>query len=307
MIMAGVSSTETFGTLATRFEATVAELKAHGVRISNTRIDRYRRHLQDLIAQSESGALQADWLKLPADERVTRTVKALSTLYELSEIDALSRDWNPAQRVELFDALRKVASGPDGYADERPGSTFPRDSLFELQTARVFAAAGLTFAHLPPADLAIYVAGRPVVIECKRPQTEAGILRKLREGFKQVRKRVTEQRGFRVQGIVALDLSKAINPSFDQLHIEKESIGMLVTRIVDEAADMIANELRPGEHHRTLAVFLRFSVIGIDHDKVRPVYGQQHALLSLPQTRPSDAALRDSIGLRLNALGETGG
>jgi hypothetical protein len=305
--MPAVSSTETFGALAARLEGTLTELKAQGVPIANTRIDRYRGHLSHLTTLSKSSVLQREWLTLPDDARVARTRKALSILYELLEVDAVYRDWNPSQRAELADALRKIVRGPDGYDEERPGSTFPRDSLFELQIARTFAAAGFALVHIPPADLAIDVSGKRVVVECKRPQTESGILRKLHAGFKQVRKRAMEQQGSRVRGIVALDLSKAINPGFDQLHLEGDSIGQLLPRILDEAADMIVNSLGPGEHHRTLAVFLRFSVIGIDNEKMRPVYGQQHALVSLPQGRSSDAELRDSIGRKLSALGERSG
>jgi len=298
--MPSIYSSESFAALSERFEAIVASLAAQGVTVPNTRIDRYRRYLLDLVARASDVSLVNEWSQLSDNERVIRTRKALSVLFELQELDLICRDSIPARRSEVLNVIRRIAQGPDGYEEERATSTFPRDLLFELQVARVFASAGLTTLNLPPADLALEVNNRYIVVECKRPQSERGIVRKLRQGFTQVRRRIKERPGSRIRGIVALDLSKAINPRFDQLHIEDHTkIGALYSDILDEAAATIMGAIGPSDYCRTLAIFLRFSAISIDKTRWIPIYGVQHLVLSLPQNRASDAELRDSIGRRL--------
>ncbi len=142
--------------------------------------------------------------------------------------------------------LRRITLGEPVYADagqDDPG----RQALFPLVAARQFFVAGLHVALEAPSDVVLRGSGGVLLMECKRVNGDQGLARRLREAYRQLSvHRRAGQTGF---GVVAVELSRAVNPNFDMIRADTRRDGgdilqVLVERAFRRCSTLLANELR---------------------------------------------------------------
>lgn len=119
-------------------------------------------------------------------------VVALSDAYELSEIVPRLKDLDPET---LKPKLRTVLKGPALPGREDANSNAARNALFELITAARFKDAGFQPRLGEHPDLQYNIKGTEMLIECKRPFSEAGIGNCAADAWRQLRRNLDQLQG----------------------------------------------------------------------------------------------------------------
>ena len=103
-------------------------------------------------------------------------------------------------------------NGPMWLASETATSSNARERIFELVVAACLKAADFAPRFLPPTDIVVDIAEATFFVECKRIASESGLRGNLRKDSRQLKTRFEEQHDERRYGIIAIEVSKAINP-----------------------------------------------------------------------------------------------
>lgn len=169
-----------------------------------TRLGDYERSLRLLTNATDRSAILRD--ELPAINN------AIYEAYELIEIyQALAGTYDEA----IGKHLRLLASGPASYAAEKSGSSSnrPRNVAFELAVMSLLVRAGLPLDFTSLADAAAKFENKTLLFECKRPQSLQAVERRVKDALDQLKTRINSVQKVRHRGLVALDITKAVNPN----------------------------------------------------------------------------------------------
>lgn len=286
---AGLLQTESFEALQEKLHGAISWLGEFGVVIPSTRIHAYQRTFEELMNVYRSKDVS---------RANSEFAKYVSTLYEIHEIIEIYNGFlESGSGSYLQSRILKVAHGPENLLDEDSSSgNLARNTAFELIIASRLAAAGYLPIHYGSADIAIRVANRTVLFECKRPQSEKAIGKRLRDGHSQLRRRYAGQPCLR--GIVAIDVSKAANPDFGALHYEgPKRIGRLMERLIDEYSSKYSLAIQKLARRKTIGVLFRISIMALPKlggDSI--AYCQEFGLNTLASLRETDKRLVKEIG-----------
>jgi hypothetical protein len=146
---------------------------------------------------------------------VAERLNAFVPIFEANEVVTIHRVLaSKGLDAYLSSKLREFVSGPESYVDEKPkaGSNKARNTGFELSVIANLAMAGLTIQQEDGlADVVARLEGATVIVECKRPQSEAHMERAICDARDQLVTRYKSRRQIRphTTGIIALDLTKA--------------------------------------------------------------------------------------------------
>src|SRR5579862_9219375 len=203
-------SSSGFLDLSERLADAVKWLRGFGVITDGTRLAHYHRAIKDLTVASEradSAELKAMWPRVA------------NALYEANEYATIHRSFADGRHDAFVSArLEALAGGPLSYADENSSSgNRPRNLMFELLVGARLVDSGLGLVPSDRTDVESTIERVRLVIECKRPQTEAKIERRTKDARDQLLAKMAEGAGDSALGIVALDLTKVTNPEFDLL------------------------------------------------------------------------------------------
>lgn len=244
-----------FSELAESLQNVAAWLGRLGIDESRTRVGQYRRVMQrlaDAHARGDADALRADW------------PSAMVPLFESEELVAIHQ-WLSGPEYDDFvrERMRIVASGPSSYTEENTSSgNRARNTAFELAMAARIVAGGLPLDPSVPADVSVRLATRTVVMECKRPQSEKALEGNVDDARHQLRERYRTANRPGFVGVIAVDLTKVLNPSLDLLRGVPES--ELREVLSGALADYSREHERVWQKNRdeqTSAVLLRLSVM----------------------------------------------
>ena len=287
-----------FAELAEHLDGAVEWLARMGVDVTKSRLGRYRRDMLELSAAAESKDI--DRLKVLYES-------ALTPLFEANEIvgiyDAFA---GSAHENYVRDRIQALSSGPISYTDEdTSASNRARNLAFELQMAARLLAAGLSLEEKIRSDITTRVGTRVVLLECKRPHSEAGVERSVMDAKHQLKQHCDGVDGSQRLGVVAVDLTRLTNPDFELLR------GITTT----EGAEFLAGYLR--NYHDThkrlwarlhgtkaIGVILRLSVLAHFSDDRSLTYCQQYAIAARPGVRSlEESTLRQLSNAMESATG----
>lgn len=119
--------------------------------------------------------------------------------------------------------LQKALKGPlQPLHETSDGSNAGRNTIFELRLGAGLRRAGASVTLGHQADLLIDHAGAHIYVECKRPFYEHSVRRNIMKARSQLRRRfATDQHNLTV-GIVAISVSKAINPGSNMFVVDDD-------------------------------------------------------------------------------------
>lgn len=124
---------------------------------------------------------------------------------DLEEITSLS----PASMGAVVHRLPGLFGG-EPIALAAAGDDAGRSLTFELVTGARLQKIGGTSGFGVPSDVTNQIAGVPLMIECKRPTSLAGMAKRLQGGFRQLSEhRRAGHPGF---GVIAIEASALVNP-----------------------------------------------------------------------------------------------
>ena len=212
-------------------------------------------------------------------------MRFVTALYEANDLIAIHKGLVGKYDSEISEHIKKYAKGPANYREEAPSasSNLARNIAFELLVASKIVAANIPLDFSVKTDVATKFDGRSILFECKRPQSEESIEKNIKDAFKQLERKYKSPVRARHRGIIALDISKLLNPEF-MLYVQPDAVSLDrgLTQIADQF--ILKNErlwqLR--RNSKTIAVLIRFGIMGINQEKEDMLtYCQQYGLTPL--------------------------
>ena len=172
---------------------------------------------------------------------------------EFAEIFKGIAGYNPEIVKEL---MRKALKGPLRPDDETDASNLARNTVFELLLGSRFLRTGANPTLGQQADLLIDHFGSHLYIECKRPQSERSIEENIGKALGQLRQRLaSDPRPDSSAGLVAVSISKAVNPESKWLVVDQEAdIERSLTREAERIHEQYARDYRRKGDSRLIGV-----------------------------------------------------
>jgi len=246
-------------------------LQEQGIRIENTRIERYITDMQRLARDFENKAL----FRLSAEELSDYDDHMRESLFEASDLITIYNGLQNNVTDGLREKLRSLVKGPVSFPKERSNSNQPRNIAFELMTAAYFEMSKMAPFFTGDADLSVTAEGTKVVVECKRPQNYASIKPRMREALKQIDTRVTKS-GEGTVGIAALDITKTLNPDHRQIKFFRQAdFDRILGNICSDYFRRLHEEWKLHKHPNAIGVLMRVCGLGVSNEVSRYTYYQE--------------------------------
>jgi hypothetical protein len=200
-------------------------LQKLGISHGRTRLGEYERAIRLFINAHDRSAILHD--DLPAINN------AIYEAYELIDIfEALSGKYDK----DIEKHLRLFATGPVYGSAERTDSSSnkARNVAFELAVMGLLVRARLTLDFTTLADATAKFENKTLLFECKRPQSLESVERRIKESLDQLKMRINGVQKVRHRGLVAIDITKAMNPDAQVFVTQTEQgINMSMDRQID--------------------------------------------------------------------------
>jgi len=183
----------------------------------------------------------------------------LNDLHETNEILKDCDEFPDLSAPGLRDRLQVAIKGNVELEKETPEKGHSRNFLFELVMAGILKRAGFEVHVDRIEDVYFELSHRPIFLECKRMHSEGKLSQRIGGAARQIGKRCDDSGKSHARGIIALDVSKILNPGpllFEcsnppQLDVEAE-------RLLEVFRVMHKSELIPSEDRRLIAVYVYF-------------------------------------------------
>lgn len=193
--------------IAENYDAALNWVETSGFSADRGRHADYRRTIAALLRHfPENG-----WGDFSDDDHRERVCTAL---LESRELVSIYKGLSGLDEPASLGNLKHYIKGPSRPTEEQASSSSnrARNFGFELYLNALFAYAGLRPEYGTDADLSFTIDGLRIFVEAKRPMTQPSALTSLRAALRQLVIRLQEYEQTDRAGIVALDLSKVINP-----------------------------------------------------------------------------------------------
>ncbi|RXT62602.1 hypothetical protein [Pseudomonas syringae] len=243
--------------LASDFDAAVEWVGAIGFPIQRGRILEYQRILSGLADRFEIDG----WGNLEDQAYVKQLCTVLIELRELVSIyRGLSVDSDP----DGLRDMRLYVKGPFSPVDEsqQNSSNRARNIGFEFYLTALCAYANLKPIYGTQADLCFNHDGHTYFVEAKRPLYSHSVHAAIKDANKQLSRRIEGVGDGVARGLIALDLSKVINPNdrvmqvFGVDHLDALMNGEAAIQI-----ETLKNEWHANRHAKTVGVLLCFKLL----------------------------------------------
>jgi hypothetical protein len=276
--------------IAAQMDGAVSWLRGLGIDVTNSRVGHYRRVMERLAVADE---------RRDATELRALFPMVVDPLFEANEIGSIYAAFGSGVHDDYVRArITALRSGPLRYTDEVGSNTCARDLAFELLLAARLVSGGLQLDPAIASDIAVHAAPRRLIFECKRPGSEERVERRVREAKNQIHAKCDAGGRLGSLGVIAVDLTKLVNPEFQLLTGITKAAG---TRALGDYLEHYwrAHSRLWGavESRKVVGVILRLSVMAHFTDDTGLAYCQQYALAEMPGAK--EAARRS-----LRALGE---
>jgi hypothetical protein len=158
----------------------------------------------------------------------------------------------------LRDRLERVLSGTGALKQETPETGAPRNFLFELVMASTLKRAGY-YVHLDRIeDVYFEISGIPCFMECKRVHSQRKLGERIGLAADQIRMRCDSSQDSRARGIVAVDISKLLNPGTHLFDVAtREALSLEAERMLESYRVLHRRTLEAVHETRVLGVRLR--------------------------------------------------
>lgn len=187
-----------------------------------------------------------------------------TVLLEVRELVSIHRGLSDISDPADLHAMRHFLKGPFKPTDEsvNNSSNRPRNIGFELYLTALFAYAKLMPIYGTDADLCFEHNDYTFFVEAKRPMFSHSINAAIKDANKQLTRRLEGTQSTMARGLIALDLSKIINPRDkvmpvrDTRHLDQLMNGETQLQIGD-----LARYWHKGRNSGTVGVLLHFRLL----------------------------------------------
>lgn len=243
--------------LARDFNAAADWIASIGFPIERGRVADYRKILAKLADRFEIH--RWDDFK---DQEYAKQVCIV--LLETRELVSIHRGLSEVSDSTNLHAMRHFLKGPFSPASESANnsSNRPRNIGFELYLTALFAYAKLMPIYGTNADLCFKHNNHTFFIEAKRPLFSHSISAAIKDANKQLTQRLKDSESTMARGLIALDLSKVINPRDKVMPVrDTHHLDQLMNGETQLQIDALARYWHKGRSSRTIGVLLNFRLL----------------------------------------------
>ena len=240
-------------------KALLDELK---IPYNNSRIEEYTKDLSEIVQSFPQDQIT----KLNSSEKHKNH---LNTLYEVSQINHIYKALSQIDNDDFRDQLNKMISGPISSLHETiiSSSNEARNSQFELYLLAIFIKTGkVKYKKIKKHDISFIYENKIIIIECKRIQSTKKIQKNINKAKKQIENTNILKP---IIGIIALDISKLINPDFKIIIVNnKEYLNKILTKEMDSFC--LTNSQKWNNQQiskKVVAIILRLSAVAYITDE----------------------------------------
>jgi hypothetical protein len=180
-------------------------LESRNIRINKNRVASYRKTFETIANRIKEGT--AESLKGDID-----FARQADNFHDVSELTLIHQQLSEYDSPVFRRTLEQAVNGPTLLASERPQTSDARNKVYELVTASQLRAAGFKPRFVEPTDALVTVNRLECFLECKRIQSEEGLVNAIQKASRQTEDRIAKNLGT-ARGLFAVDLSKVINPT----------------------------------------------------------------------------------------------
>ncbi|MEO6422294.1 MAG: hypothetical protein ABIR84_06325 [Candidatus Nitrotoga sp.] len=214
--------TASYESIAHDYSSAIEWMGYLGVKVTSGRTTHYKRVIE-YWKNAYKGA--------PENEVKVAFPDFVSSMFEINEfIDIYNAFKNePVEKLaSIRDKLTKGVNGPVNSVDETPKTTTARNFIFEtLMAARSHHPhRGVSAILDAESDTAISINNKMLWVECKRITSLTKIESNIKIASSKLENILTQKRGSRHRGIVAIDVTKILNPN-DHLFVQNNDLMLL--------------------------------------------------------------------------------
>lgn len=267
--------TSSYTDIYERYASAVSWMKALGIKISPGRTAHYEKVLRywkdayQNAAQEEVSAAFPDF------------VSSNLEVQDFIEIHESFKDESFSRLSAIKEKLSKGVNGPINAVEETSKSTVARNFLFEaVVAARAHRPEQGVKAILDAkSDTGISVEGKKLWTECKRVTSISAIENNVAKASRQAESIIRKQIGSGHRGIVALDVSKILNPK-DQIFVKANdhelqlALDKMMSSFIS-AHSSVWHKIYERRTKKIIATFVRFSFMASSDDRNLLVHASQ--------------------------------
>ncbi|MFC1890095.1 hypothetical protein ACFL4G_10100 [Thermodesulfobacteriota bacterium] len=279
--------TESYEAVFQQYSAAIKWIEHIGVRIGPGRTSHYEK-IVEYWKDSYKTASADEVKKIFPD-----FVSSMFEIHDFMDIYKAFKNVSLDQLTPIVAKLQKAVNGPINTAEETPQSTTARNFLFEAAVAARANRPGNGVNAILDAesDTGISIDGKKLWVECKRITTAHNIERNARKASSQLEAILKKQVGSGHRGIVALDVSKIVNPG-DKIFVSGSDSELLNS--VDRKMDQFIKEYSPiwqrvytRRHKKIIGTIVRFAFMSSSEARNILVHTSQWAMnprLGIPES-----------------------
>lgn len=257
-------------------DSALAWMQSLGIVYERTRVGEYKRAIDTLLKIYQS------------DDKETiqnEFSKIVTAAFEASDLIAIHKGLAGSFDNELRARIERYAKGPNNYTQEitATSSNIARNVGFELLVMAKLVAAGIDINFEIKTDAAARFDNRSILFECKRPQSLGMLEANVKNAFRQLEGKYHNPVHLRHRGIIAIDISKLINPDFMLYEAQNAtSLDAGLSQVVDNFIIENNHYWQTGRNKKTIAILLRLSLMGVHKERSNMLtYCQQFGLTPL--------------------------
>lgn len=239
------------------YEAAMSWVAAIGFPVERGRLAKYHQIIAELLKNFETDG----WGNL--DDSMHRE-RVCTALLEIRELVSIYRGLASLNEPDATKGLQHYVKGPFSPVSELASnsSNRARNFGFELYLNALFAFAGFRPTYASNADLAFTHRGQTFFVEAKRPTNQYTAARLINDANKQLSRRLKQLHNHHARGLIALDLTKVINPESKVMPVfgEDHLYGLMYNEDKRQIDDLRSHWHR-SRHTRTIGVLLHYRML----------------------------------------------
>lgn len=238
------------------FNAAVAWIASIGFSVERGRIAEYQRVLTKSVERFDLYG----W----AFESQTHAQQVCTTLLEIREFVSIHRGLSGLSGSAVLREIPYLLKGPFQPTDElsESSSNRPRNIGFELYLAALFASANMHPIYGTDADLCFEHNGHLFFVEAKRPSAPHRVGRLIKDANKQLKQRLKSSRDNMTRGLIALDLTKVINPANKVMPVVNAAhLDLLMYGEAEKQINSLSAYWHDRRHRDVVGVMLNFRLL----------------------------------------------
>ncbi|MCH8497639.1 MAG: hypothetical protein LAT63_04140 [Marinobacter sp.] len=211
-------------------------------------------------------------------------VSSMLEIHDFVSVYKAFKDVPVAKLGNIVAKLNKAVNGPINLEEETPVSATARNFLFEaLVAARIHSPAQGASAILDaPSDTGVLFEGSKIWVECKRVTSEGKIEKNVRKASSQLEEIFKKKTGSGHRGMVALDVSKILNPG-DRIYVRENDAHLLqsVDRLMNDLIERFApvwQKVYERRDRKVIGTIVRFAFMSTSEERNLLVHTAQWGL-----------------------------